>query len=873
MYKRACVGVAVVASAVAMIAIGSGASSADSSRAAVASGAKLVRFVGRAGDTVTSDIPPVGERLETLPGEAGRNLASSMLLDGKPIPGTGHTDSSNPLINYAVIDRHSLEIKASGSVVADVPGMQSLDTIVDGYSGLLDDFVVVNWAPFKGDVEADRNALDTLLQKIGAQKLTASQRQAITNWGAGSEPLTGSAVGVAGAPAGSAFVTFGDSSLSTYDRFPTGGMSGYLRLNGATEKYDFVFTDPVEFDTEANQTATDDSPAQLTIKVGDASYTKPNPGGRVSGFHFLMLSPKSLKPAPELFANNFVFVTNAADGAERPGEVQRLVDQLQDAVAFNRLVILQAFGAPHGNDNLWDQAAKQIELLGGTRQVFEAMNAVDPRALNGEDAKRKGPYAFVGIVGSSAPLAEASYSLDGLPGRLRGVLMRARNGLYEPMIASPPHSDGQPTVNTELLHITNQAPQPFPAFKDADGRPIDPAQADAVQKFLGEDVTAVCTKDAAVCDFRKLYYQHYGVDWSLWAGALDDAKDRCANPPAGSNFTVAQCQGMLAQLSREVTMVAQVKHYFGPEGLQLPFGATGTTALADLNQIAQEIKDAVAPPPGDNTTSNVLTAMSYLLLAAAKFPNPAAPAAVVLGTLNAAFGAGGYFTRSNGSPDLIGPKITTTASNLGVELTDRYLQAGNNLDDLGQLIVSDYGKLTAVASKVDADPAWVLPSNMGEAKNELRRAAKQTIYQSLVPLAYPVMYDLGGVGNARDWECIRAAFFLVDKHLFADQPDGAQFVGRFPGDWNPLIAVAAVHATGNGTSARIPGVPESIVAALFNPVDTGGLGLNKLQFYSPRNGFRYFPEAPSRPPDNQFYGLDRSGLRCEILPDPPGNSG
>lgn len=148
MYKRACVGVAVVASAVAMIAIGSGASSADSSRAAVASGAKLVRFVGRAGDTVTSDIPPVGERLETLPGEAGRNLASSMLLDGKPIPGTGHTDSSNPLINYAVIDRHSLEIKASGSVVADVPGMQSLDTIVDGYSGLLDDFVVVNWAPF-----------------------------------------------------------------------------------------------------------------------------------------------------------------------------------------------------------------------------------------------------------------------------------------------------------------------------------------------------------------------------------------------------------------------------------------------------------------------------------------------------------------------------------------------------------------------------------------------------------------------------------------------------------------------------------------------------------------------------------------------------
>ena len=62
-------------------------------------------------------------------------------------------------------------------------------------------------------------------------------------------------------------------------------MSGYLRLNGVTGKYDFVFTDPVDFDTAPNQTATDNSPAQLTIKVGDTAYTQPNPGGGLSGFH------------------------------------------------------------------------------------------------------------------------------------------------------------------------------------------------------------------------------------------------------------------------------------------------------------------------------------------------------------------------------------------------------------------------------------------------------------------------------------------------------------------------------------------------------------------------------------------------------------
>ena len=57
--------------------------------------------------------------------------------------------------------------------------------------------------------------------------------------------------------------------------------------------------------------------------------------------------------------------------------------------------------------------AKQIEVLGGTRQVFNALNAVDPRPLNGEDPNRKGPYAFVGRVNSTAPRAEQSFSLNG----------------------------------------------------------------------------------------------------------------------------------------------------------------------------------------------------------------------------------------------------------------------------------------------------------------------------------------------------------------------------------------------------------------------------------------------------------------------------
>jgi hypothetical protein len=102
--------------------------------------------------------------------------------------------------------------------------------------------------------------------------------------------------------------------------------------------------------------------------------------------------------------------------------------------------------------------------------------------------------------------------------------------------------------------------------------------------------------------------------------------------------------------------------------------------------------------------------------------------------------------------------------------------------------------------------------------------------------------------------------------------------------------VAQVHATGHGDEARIRGIPASIADPLFQPVAQGGLGLAKLQFFSPRNGFRYFPPQPTRsstpvsgitgntlhefpyPDLNQFFS-ETDHILCEDIPDPPYNAG
>ena len=197
-------------------------------------------------------------------------------------------------------------------------------------------------------------------------------------------------------------------------------------------------------------------------------------------------------------------------------------------------MILQSFGTPHGSGQVWDDLAKEVQRLGGNRQVFEAMNTTEPFPLNGEVATRKGPYALIGREGSTAPLAEASYSLNGDPGRLRGVLMRSHDGGYEPMLDSPPLPDGNSVLNEQLIRIADQAPQPFAPFKRrgwADRR----EQAQAVQKFLNETVK-VCNPTQAVCDIRQSYYESYRTaNWESIQTDLLDAETRTCVQGASQN--------------------------------------------------------------------------------------------------------------------------------------------------------------------------------------------------------------------------------------------------------------------------------------------------------------------------------------------------
>jgi hypothetical protein len=458
-----------------------------------------------------------------------------------------------------------------------------------------------------------------------------------------------------------------------------------------------------------------------------------------------------------------------------------------------------------------------------------------------------------------------SYPLDGQPARLAGLLMRTRAADYEPMLVAPVRADGRAPVNEELVRIANQAPTPFPTL----GPDASREDVQAAEDFLGGPAVMNVCPAGETCDVRKTYYTNYNGSWQTIATALQDATTKCRLPHEG--FTPAVCEQVRSQLFDEVQAGNRVRHYLGPQGLQQPFGAAGVAALANLGQISQQIQDAVKPHPESGTTSRVLTIISYVLHAGAL----GGPAVSALSSgLGSVFALGAYLTKPGNSPNLIGPEVQTATANLGVELASRYQTAGDQLDGLGRIIVSDYGKLTAVAAKVDADPNWII-GTPGAAREQLVRAAKRTISEALIPVAYPVLYDLGRVRNlnAANWRCVYGFVGERQKFLFDRNPDGGQVVQRFPGDWQPVMAVGAVRATGSQNAARIPTPPGAVVDPLFAPPALGGLGMRKLEFYSPRL-FRLFPADPARGRAGSL-ALQTPDIErlCSTLPDPPGNSG
>ena len=815
-------------------------------------------------DTVTvsvrADMPPIGWRLTM-----GAYANGTLSVNNTQVPGTGRcTDAGDPLcqspfITYAVFDRQTFDRKASGVVYLSRDTPKDLADLADSFKKAPGYLMMVTASASRG---GDPNWI-RLLDTLGVADTSAARDAG--NGG----PVT--IVGVPGAPRGSAFAAAPICRGAACNGVPlfTARMLGYVRLNplaGTDGLFEFVRNDQVEFNTDVPAPA-----GQIKMKAGTQTFTANVPTDGSSGFFLVTVDSRTLAPLSQ-----DVFVTNNRFREEDVPVQQRLATALNAATEGDNgrggvLVLLQAFGRPNGVNLAWQDAADAVQKLGGTAQVFVKLNLYD------SDEPDEGRYALVGRAAMGAPGAESSKPLTGrdTDGVVHGMLARARDDQYMPLLSGPVGS-----INFDLVNIVNRPTAPgggFPKFDDKQA---------AAATVLGrdKDVMGVCPGYDPVCDVRKTYYEK-NRNWSSIQDALGGrSATRACHDNEGKTdpkFTEKECLDVADQLYLEVSRRNRVQAYF--DGLQAPFKGADASAVVDITAISDEIQKDIKPPDADTATTHALTMVSFLVKivgAGAGVVNPAAGTAA--NGIAAAFGLAAYLTNDKGTPDLVGPQVKSRASQLGVELSTRYKDAAAYFATEGQIVMSDWTKTTDVVSRIANDQTWEL-GDPDKTRARLERATRQSVYQTLVPVAYPVLYDLGfNIRHATDWICRSRASILgallYDKRLFQKTGTGAEvpWLVRDQGTlFSHLMAVGAVRTVGSKHDAYVPAPPADLTSKLFRDPDDptpGGLGFNKLQFYSPAN-FRVFSPVLQQETRSDGLGNKKYGYwDCQSMPNPPGNS-
>lgn len=742
-------------------------------------------------DTVTVNVapsdPPIGVPIDTL-----ANANGDIVIDASRVPGTGGGAAAP--ISYAVLNRSTRAVQASGHVAKGEAGLAQIKAVLDNYASDTS-LAIINGT--SGIDPAQLGQFETLLKSIGGGPLEDDAKRALVN--PYSQPF--SVIGVPTAPAGSLQSTFfGATSVGPAPGKGAGDLSGLLQLNTGVAEYGFVFNDYVPFSTDQ---------ASGTIKVGDATHTRGLAAGR-SGFHVLALDSRTLAPVPGtgIYSAEQVYETNTGNPMTDDANLGAMLNWLNvatsPAVGGSNLVIVQAIGTPKAETGWWGSIADRMSSLGGSAHTFDILDGTGGYSLVGRGTKNL----------TREPVLEAAetstQTSPGVPAQLSGVLSRGNDGGLAATLADP-----KGTLNTGLLEVAYQPRTSFPGFT--------PAQQAADTNIAGRLGLVNRT------DVRQNYSNSYTIAW----GDIRARMLELSYPADATSFSSADFASVKTQLADEISAVVQVKTFIA--NLQSPNDSQFAQYL-DLQAISKKIQDAVkAPDVSQRTTAAKIIQYGFLAISKLVPGDPGKAAAL----LSSAFQYVAGLRGSDGS-EILG-RIQTTTTQLGNDLLARYTAARSGLSMLGQIIVSDYGKLMKVARESTGNPAWIWPADDTLIRTAMRKGAKRYFYSQLLPLVY-VQYHLTGPIRANDWYCKRSSTGY-QAHVFQDEPDSGQYVAIDRYRDGPFRADTSARALGQadvtGRFASQPNAakpaPASLMDPLFRPLDrdpaSDNLGLDKASFF------------------------------------------
>jgi hypothetical protein len=554
---------------------------------------------------------------------------------------------------------------------------------------------------------------------------------------AGARPLAGSTgllaalapIGVANGDAGSGSVSaIGVPGLSAGDANvsvdPHGdGMDGYLTPDQNLE-YSFISPERQAFNFTQRQPGCPDV----------------DPGVNDVGFKVSLIDPYNLTCAVKIFPTNGIGLTDPQrDQAARDMGSYLVAAPAGELIRIEPTRTINDLSRPLIGSIQADTASNLAIIVagaGGTRNGFNTAafypgpnNFPTQYALMGWKGAREGEGEEVAL-GVDRITDASSFS---------GILRRDRTYRFRPVqmnTAGP--------VTQTLQDLILEPPTP--------GWPLDNKPGPkAALAYLSE------TSDNRLgCDPRTAYWTQplSESDINDILGTVRAAKPPGANatdPCTGKevNFTSTDFTTAQSQLVKELQWLSRVRSYM--QLLASPFADGGISSWAEVSDIAATIYKTSRQPDGD--VSLFWSQFSSLILKVLG-PVTGGVSAQVADVLNLGMWIAGRGT--DGSPG--GENFSVATNLLGAQLVQQAQQALATYTAMGNIIASDYSKLSIVGQNGDCDPTspgcdkdFSYPDvEKAALSTAVSRSAERLAYEKLLPLGFNVFQLAMDVDNVND---------------------------------------------------------------------------------------------------------------------------
>jgi flagellin-like protein len=470
-----------------------------------------------------------------------------------------------------------------------------------------------------------------------------------------------------------------------------------------------------------------------------------------------------------------------------------------------KLVFIQSIGQPYGPGlgSTYNSIAEGIEAVGGIGGAFAFGEHEGLLPL------RSG-YALVGSVGVSPPKrAEASEQLTEYPAKITGVLKPSPANAYAPEIASPIGVK----ANSTISEIAYQPAQEWPESSSPEDK--------AALRYIAEQVLELKQPDEKnSCyippepDVRSMYCDGQEIGhWRENANILKAAKYA-----PGHGFGEGEWKAVQHELAfEEFRTVEEIWTLL--DNTEKIFSAANQIGHVDFEQLTAETERALQPPPESDATGWWLELIGNLASTGSYFSNvinPEEQLTKFLGVIQGAmFEASSSLFESNGEAVLRAFKVKS--SEMARELAAHYADDIGGIGKVGNILVTDYGKLQAMRN------SGLLGFKPSESKELIEAAAASTqmwSYEVLMPSAFEaVQLEAGGFFNpkvpekATLWACNDITEPTVPQYPFGKAAAADEYKVNGSGALGVLVRAHSKLPEPGGLV-----YPEMPPAGLFTPI-------------------------------------------------------